>query len=356
MIPFLLQHCVALDLKYCPASGVSLSKDDDRPFSLKHAQQQASIVGNMERVGMLHSASQKAFVEFGAGRGYLSCALADCAPNLEKLVLVDIRGFKLKADRCDRVCVSVVAHLPSLISEMLSHSITCRSLRHLALERLRCNLKDFCVGGTAALAAKENQEWIGYGKHLCGAATDFALVASLQTAPGVLPAKGIAIATCCHHRCTWNTYVGQSFFTGAGFTGDEFELISWMTGMLLISRLGGGQPNVVHLLRDVHSHLLAESLPGWALCGHDTAPGCDEGEEERMPAEQKDAVVCDPGQPWRPDFSLARSQRMALGRKCKDLIDVGRHRWLEGHKYETESVLYVDALVSGENRLLLASR
>jgi Methyltransferase TRM13 len=24
--------------------------------------------------------------------------------------------------------------------------------------------------------------------------------------------QGVCIALCCHHQCTWNTYVGKSFF------------------------------------------------------------------------------------------------------------------------------------------------
>ena len=47
---------------------------------------------------------------------------------------------------------------------------------------------------------------------------------------GVL--RGLCIATCCHHRCTWQHYVNRPFFQRLGFSPDEFELISWMTGAL----------------------------------------------------------------------------------------------------------------------------
>lgn len=42
--------------------------------------------------------------------------------------------------------------------------------------------------------------------------------------------KGLAVATCCHHRCCWRHYVGQAAFLGWGFTPEEFEVIKWMTG------------------------------------------------------------------------------------------------------------------------------
>lgn len=44
---------------------------------------------------------------------------------------------------------------------------------------------------------------------------------------------GCAVATCCHHRCTWEHYVGKPFFSSLGFLAAEFELISWMTGVLI---------------------------------------------------------------------------------------------------------------------------
>ena len=42
--------------------------------------------------------------------------------------------------------------------------------------------------------------------------------------------QGLAIATCCHHRCSWQHYVGKPLFKKLGFSPDEFEVISWMTG------------------------------------------------------------------------------------------------------------------------------
>ena len=47
------------------------SATDNRPFSLKHAQQQASIVGNMQQRGLLQGAQAVTYVEYGAGKGYL---------------------------------------------------------------------------------------------------------------------------------------------------------------------------------------------------------------------------------------------------------------------------------------------
>jgi len=49
---------------------------------------------------------------------------------------------------------------------------------------------------------------IGVAKHLCGGATDLTLT-SLENISK--KTEGLAIATCCHHRCDIKTYVNLPF-------------------------------------------------------------------------------------------------------------------------------------------------
>lgn len=42
--------------------------------------------------------------------------------------------------------------------------------------------------------------------------------------------QGLAVATCCHHRCSWQHYVGKASFKELGFSPEDFEVMSWMTG------------------------------------------------------------------------------------------------------------------------------
>eukprot|EP00887_Chlorella_sp_A99_P005730 scaffold1.g5730.t1 len=352
------------------------------PGSDRMAAQQASILGNMAAAGLLADAERRVFVEMGAGKGYLSLALAERCPAT-RLVLVDVQScFKNKADR---------------------------GLRARALRRLRCDLKDFWPGGVRELAG--GAPWVALGKHLCGAATDHALRccgAALaggraprrerqepqerrQQAPaaqerqerqqqqqggesgqrrggegeraappaGEAGLRGLAIATCCHHRCSWQHYVGQPLFRALGFSPEEFELVSWMTG--------------------------------WALCGHEVPAGCgrEEGAEQQDTAEacscgtaacaaaaarsgqagagqqpalragQPAPVGVDGGAagPWRPHHALARRERVRIGGLCKRLVDAGRLAWLRGQAgvASAKCVAYVPPALSGENRLLLAA-
>ncbi|GIL88710.1 hypothetical protein Vretimale_17287 [Volvox reticuliferus] len=128
-----------------------------RPFDLKHGLQQASIVGNMQRVGLI-SPGQKggagvSVVELGAGKGYLGATLAtNC--GVDRLVATDVKsGFKLKADR---------------------------RVRHIIFGRYRVDLKDYVPSATPELSsAPPGSPWVAVAKHLCGAATDYGLRACM---------------------------------------------------------------------------------------------------------------------------------------------------------------------------------
>ena len=154
-----------------------------------------------------------------------------------------------------------------------------RTLRRLgvSLERIKSDIKDFEPAGVTCLGS--GQPWVGMGKHLCGAATDFALLCMARSAahssathsngPGSdvrgefcskaehqglenqqqnahgnwsqagsaveaqgarLGLQGFGIATCCHHRCSWEHYVGRSLFQEHGMSEQDFQLVTWMTG------------------------------------------------------------------------------------------------------------------------------
>lgn len=56
--------------------------------------------------------------------------------------------------------------------------------------------------------------------------------------------KGVILALCCHHCCSWPQYVGRPFLQNLGFTAEDFHLLcclsSWATcGMRLRERRRG---------------------------------------------------------------------------------------------------------------------
>ena len=92
------------------------------PYQEKHAMQQVSLLGNLEVFGLLDHppcslhdgdvgtsrqdtedgpsqfnkvVKQRAILELGAGRGYLSHMLCDCYP-VHRVVMVERRSYKFK--------------------------------------------------------------------------------------------------------------------------------------------------------------------------------------------------------------------------------------------------------------------
>ncbi|DBA70544.1 TPA: hypothetical protein ACH3X2_011942 [Trebouxia sp. C0005] len=427
-----------------PECEAYLKPDNERPFSLKHAQQQASIVGHMKQSGLLQNAERCVYIEFGAGKGYLSSMLAD-ASAARHFVLLDMRSFRMKADR------------------------SLRKLENLHLQRLRVDIKDFQPTEVPGLN-NGLTPWIATGKHLCGAATDFTLRCcassmqakatlqqqhpavsnqSAETCPAgaqdpealaagtsqhqqgthdscphllskhklqpidrqskaadasaschfseaqsvlassstadqssenniqntcssqpcgplsgsnlewkqAVGVQGLAVATCCHHRCSWQHYVGKPLFKQLGFSPDEFEVMSWMTGWALCGHETPAGEAGQHVSTDSRAHTSNDTSaapPGQAdrstavaEPAHDSCNGSSRPEKHVADGDQvsDDSVIL-----------LSRTERMALGQKCKQLIDVGRVLWLAEQGFQVQSVLYVDPKISGENRLLLATR
>lgn len=407
-----------LELEACQAH---LQPDNHRPFSLKHAQQQASIVGHMQQIGLLQNAEGRVYIEFGAGRGYLSSMLAD-ASDARNFVLLDVRGFRNKADR------------------------SLRQLESLRLQRLRVDIKDFQPAGVDGLNGGQ-APWVATGKHLCGAATDFTLrcvassmhatgshlhqakttepqtaqpsavdgaqspaiiavdtdqsseyISDLPNAPchGSIAMKldrdrtdacssdsaqfgsdvaedaksccsrgahtgdgagvqGFAVATCCHHRCSWQHYVGKPLFQQLGFSPDEFEIISWMTGWALCGHetpAGQAQDNQTE---SMHCNVPVQAPSARYVVQQQAGTGNTEAAHAAVStAGSKSASeTANQSEPIDAAAQLSRDRRIDLGQKCKQVIDKGREQWLRQQGFQVQSVLYVDPKVSGENRLLL---
>lgn len=164
------------------------------------------------------------------------------------------------------------------------------------------------------------------GKHLCGGATDLALRclaraaygdAAVRWAAGDAPdagepasaasppppppglsgpppaTHGIAIATCCHHLCSWDAFVGKRFFREAlGSTAAEFEAL--------------------------------RMLSSWGCMPLHAPPSAAEAEDV-TPDRPQVPTTSDAPSP----LDLDRAARIALGRRCKSLIDAGRVTFLQ---------------------------
>ncbi|ETM38641.1 hypothetical protein L914_15089 [Phytophthora nicotianae] len=262
---------------------------------LRHIEQQASIIGHMEKVQLLEDPNA-AFVELGAGRGMLSLALAQMYPD-SLYVLIDRAHTRGKADRF----IGGDGKVDEAAKESSSTLRAKIDIRHLNF---------------AGMQEILNKPVVCMSKHLCGVATDLSLRAIAQTLPEfksdkVTPLEGatsisssfqgLAIALCCHHVCAWEDYANPEFFLSQGFKPEEFELLTSMTS--------------------------------WTTCGMGL---------------EGDAV--------QHILGISKDDRAVLGRKCKRIIDAGRAAYLAQLQLKTRLVHYCDTKDSLENCLLVAWR
>lgn len=140
----------------------------------RHRVQCESIVRELSALGVVGTGT--CHVEVGAGSAGLSLALASAdGSRADSHVLLDLFLPRQKSDK----------HLRALGADFVRHKML---LQHLDLALMQDYLATEQPGKRVAVVSK----------HLCGAATDFALRAVARCDR---PVDAFALASCCHHRC-----------------------------------------------------------------------------------------------------------------------------------------------------------
>ena len=145
---------------------------------------------------------------------------------------------------------------------------------------------------------------------------------------------GLVFATCCHHRCSWDSYCGRGYLEGWGLTDVDFCLITKMSS--------------------------------WAVCGclprqkeqdahHDTLSSDDDEEETVESLQSNYPSSKDKPFPSSTGRGYSPHPREAVGLLCKRLIDEGRVWYLCQLGLQAELVAYVPRSVSLENMLIVAT-
>ena len=238
---------------------------------------------------------------------------------------------------------------------------------------------------------------LAISKHLCGCATDytlrclvksFDLRSSSSSPPPPSPAsttttsstlRGIAIATCCHHRCTWSTYISkfsyndfdlqsfvndgsinnsipntrvfpkdQPFFEKHGFTPLEFaylcKMAPWATSLARACAV-----------KDQSNKDDGDEDDADEECEHESEED-DEGNNEEVD-EHKVMVKKHKSESSNHSNSnevLSPQERKELGMKCKRLLDHGRMEYLIQQGLVSKLLVYIDSKITPENTMLLA--
>ncbi|CAH3023472.1 unnamed protein product, partial [Porites evermanni] len=329
---------------------------------LKHLKQQASLIGHLEQQHLL--GPKTTFLEFGAGRGKLSHWLQLAVGNNTtdvNYLLIDRANIRYKA------------------SEYQGED------QGPSFQRLNLDIEHLDLSKVPCLKNRE-QNIVAISKHLCGAATDLTLRCLMETlinsqstevsspsaedsfvdrgskrlkiAPSEDSVKGIILALCCHHCCSWPQYVGRPFLQNLGFTAEDFHLLccltSWATcGIRAKKRQKGNTGETV----DDHT-VSGSDNEDWDSDnenGHNTMTEkalVKEGRKNESPDQDSSKAAFHFHCRWS-QFTV--SEREEIGRQCKRLIDAGRLWYLESRDFSAKLAFYVDSTVSLENAVLIAT-
>lgn len=336
----------------CPEDSASdlneISNLIGQEGSVKHGPQHIALLLHISAVLMKNTSGQykvDGFIELGAGKGGLAIAMqrllttygSHAAPAAEANEAAEGKktssSFSQDEQQSCIVKKKLMGKFPFLAHQFLdsSNAAPCyptiavidmqsfrrtgdAKVRHssLPLQRLRVNIKDLnltkafncAIKGSAQRGRTEN--WIGIGKHLCGACTEFALGClteeELEEQANV-SVNGLVFASCCHHRC-------------------EFRH--------MLNPLGKAQRSgCPHLLR----------LPGTDFS---------------LTAAEFAAVTSMSS--WAVSGGVVRSDKQLIGYKCKRIIDAFRVSFLTSQGYTAKLAAYVPSSVTEENVCIVAYR
>ncbi|XP_050038336.1 tRNA:m(4)X modification enzyme TRM13 homolog isoform X1 [Dermacentor andersoni] len=263
----------------------------------KHLRQKAALLSLAERQGLLTSNS--CFVEFGAGRGRLSYWLAKILAKDDcHFLLVDRAASRHKFENKVK---SDLGDVPEI-------------------QRLQIDIRHLCLGNVHLVKAHQ-KKLVGLCKHLCGEATDLALRCLMETtkqpsdagSKALLGVHGVLMATCCHHRCYWDSFVGRPLLEAWGLGRQDFDLIS--------------------------------AMAGWATCAAKAPQAGTSAHHFTEDVGGLNRYLC---------MGLSVERRTEVGRRCKLLLDTARARYLSA-KLNSRLVYFITPDVTPENVAILAT-
>lgn len=288
----------------------------------KHVQQEDSLVAHALRVSI---GRRRTWVDLGCGRGALSEQLQAATQCRDSHILVDRNPMKrarcrdsaMRARACEGTVMRLVADVADF--DVMEHT----------------------TGDVTFVS-----------KHLCGCATDLAL---RRTVPHPL-----FLAPCCHHLCTWDTYVGREFLHELGVSRAQFEVLCSLAPWASIDVSAPGPGASVG--REDSSAPISIDISTFV-------PATCIGASCSMPSEGLGKLPVASNESWRlpPLAALARCwqhpavhaawgdspwEKRTLGRRSKFLLDTGRMYALMQLYHEVRLVRYTTR--SAEDRLLIA--
>ncbi|XP_031633360.1 tRNA:m(4)X modification enzyme TRM13 homolog [Contarinia nasturtii] len=286
-----------------PLLAAELNNKEYGHETRRHLIQTSTILGYLNHYKLYDD--KTSYIEYGAGKGQVSYWLAQAITNYpnSNVLLIDRASVRHKKD--------------NKLDE--THAV--------AVQRIRADIADFDI--SAHNLIQKSNKIVGLGKHLCGAATDFAIRCTIHGNNAACEngngPKTIAmlIALCCHHRCEWKYFVGRDFFMQNKVSEREFAIMTKMVG--------------------------------WAICGTGLSREKRKEIEERKESnEHTDEAIQEENVDANITNKRDRHQRKEIGQKCKRLIDFARICYLEQNGFKCSLKRYVSSDITLENVCLVA--
>ena len=199
-----------------------LSKKNDA--HKKHLKQISSIVTHVDKL-VTDDDKSTCLVELGAGRGKLSYWFEQSRINKDSSE-EKTKNFKFNILLIERG--SQRFKFDGMLKKDMEET-------NAEFERIRIDLKDLFINKVPLI--QRSSDFIMYGKHLCGCATDFSLRclkhALEDPTEAEIKFKGLVLAVCCHHKCEWDSFCGKDFLKKYNIDSKLFYIIrsisSWST-------------------------------------------------------------------------------------------------------------------------------
>lgn len=267
----------------------------------KHLRQVESLANHLREEGLMEK--ETCFIEFGCGTAKLSDQISKLCKGESSHILIDRQHFRAERLR--------------------DGAIRARS-KHV--QRVTVDIADMDLASLVGDTFSTNL--VAVSKHLCGPAADFTIrcleTYSTSTNRPLVP---LAVATCCHYMCRFESFSNPRFYTLLGFSERDFEvlrIVSQWSSMKLKTR---AKP--VELTTNSSGF---PALPTEPLSIH---------------VEYKPPV---PSEEFERTFT--REQKAALGKRCKIVLDTARAHRLQELGYTVRLLHYTSH--SLENNLLIA--
>ncbi|RUS88768.1 hypothetical protein EGW08_003485 [Elysia chlorotica] len=159
---------------------------------------------------------------------------------------------------------------------------------------------------------------------------------------------GIMIALCCHHQCTWDTYVGRKFMELCGLGPEEFDLLTRLSSWATCARVRARSNTKPRpgLEVDTNSNKSQDQT--------DTTENLNSKEEVKEDHFSEDLINLAKNSNLSLREHLTVPEREKIGRQCKRIIDTGRLHYLRSKGMQASLREYIDEDTTPENVVLVA--